>query len=44
MLEAEGHQAINEMVAGLDIGTLARDGRLRCIIGFFGEVPGATAA
>ena len=84
MLEAEGHAAISEMVAGvqakfpghrfrrrsgvdthhdqlrfawdlvnpegtvvvagLDIGALASDGRLRRITGFFGEVPAATAA
>jgi len=84
MLEAEGHAAISEMVAGvqakfpghrfrrlsgidthhdqlrfawdlvspegavvvagLDIGALASDGRLRRITGFFGEAPAATAA
>jgi len=32
------------VVAGLDIGALASDGRLRRITGFFGEVPAATAA
>jgi len=84
MLEAEGHAAISEMVAGVqakfpahrfrrlsavdmhhdqlrfvwdlvtpegavvvagvDIGALASDGRLRRITGFFGEVPAATTA
>jgi len=44
MVEAEGHAAISEMVAGVDIGALASDGRLRRITGFFGEVPAATAA
>jgi hypothetical protein len=28
------------VVAGLDVGTLAADGRLRRITGFFGELPG----
>jgi hypothetical protein len=32
------------VVAGLDIGALASDGRLRRITGFFGDVPAATAA
>jgi hypothetical protein len=32
------------VVAGLDVGTLASDGRLQRIIGFFGEVPATTAA
>ena len=32
------------VVAGLDIGALASDGRLRRITGFFGEAPAATAA
>ena len=84
MLEAEGHAAISEMVAGvqakfpghrfrrlsgvdthhdqlrfawdlvtpegavvvagIDVGALGPDGRLRRITGFFGEVPAATAA
>ena len=84
MLEAEGHAAIGEMVAGVqtkfpvhrfrrlsavdmhhdqlrfvwdlvtpegavvvagvDIGALASDGRLPRITGFFGEVPAATTA
>jgi hypothetical protein len=84
MLEAEGHAAISEMVAGvqakfpahrfrrlsavdthhdqlrfvwdlvtpegavvvagIDIGALASDGRLRRITGFFGEIPAAAAA
>lgn len=29
------------VVAGLDVGTLAPDGRLRRITGFFGELPAA---
>lgn len=29
------------VVAGLDVGTLAPDGRLRHITGFFGELPAA---
>jgi hypothetical protein len=29
------------VVAGLDVGTLAPDGRLRRIAGFFGELPAA---
>ena len=84
MLEAEGHAAISEMVAGvqakfpghrfrrlsgvdthhdqlrfawdlvtpdgavvvagIDVGAVGPDGRLRRITGFFGEVPAATAA
>ena len=32
------------VVAGVDIGALASDGRLRRITGFFGEVQAATAA
>ena len=32
------------VVAGVDIGALASDGRLRRITGFFGEVPAATTA
>ena len=31
-------------VAGVDIGELAADGRLRSITGFFGEPPAAEAA
>ena len=31
-------------VAGLDVGELAADGRLRRITGFFGELPEAAAA
>lgn len=31
-------------VAGIDVGTLAPDGRLQRITGFFGEVPAPTAA
>jgi hypothetical protein len=30
--------------AGLDVGELAADGRLRRITGFFGELPGTAAA
>jgi hypothetical protein len=32
------------VVAGIDVGTLGADGRLRRVTGFFGEVPAATAA
>ena len=32
------------VVAGLDVGALAPDGRLRRITGFFGELPRASAA
>ncbi|HEV8616974.1 MAG TPA: nuclear transport factor 2 family protein [Methylomirabilota bacterium] len=32
------------VVAGLDVGTLTADGRLRGITGFFGEIPVAAAA
>jgi hypothetical protein len=32
------------VVAGIDVGALGPDGRLRRITGFFGEVPAATAA
>jgi SnoaL-like domain len=32
------------VVAGIDIGALGSDGRLRRITGFFGEVPAATGA
>jgi hypothetical protein len=31
-------------IAGLDVGQLAGDGRLRRITGFFGDVPAETAA
>lgn len=31
-------------VAGVDVGLLARDGRLDQIVGFFGELPEAAAA
>jgi hypothetical protein len=32
------------VVAGIDIGTLAPDGRLQRITGFFGEIPAVAAA
>lgn len=32
------------VVAGIDVGVLAPDGRLQQITGFFGELPAATAA
>jgi hypothetical protein len=32
------------VVAGIDVGTLAADGRLRTITGFFGELPDEAAA
>jgi hypothetical protein len=32
------------VVAGIDVGELAPDGRLRSITGFFGELPARDAA